>query len=116
MKYIEPSTQLQFKTGRWTHKEHGRYLEAVRNFGTDWPKISDFIGTRNTVQVRSHAQKFKLREMSKTHSLEQFGYHFLNFETEESGKKDMATQYGEGVEFSTGEILDFEYEFRVQGY
>jgi hypothetical protein len=34
------------------------FLEALLIFGKDWPKIIKHIGTRDSMNCRSHAQKF----------------------------------------------------------
>mmetsp|Transcript_21023 Transcript_21023/g.66039 ORF Transcript_21023/g.66039 Transcript_21023/m.66039 type:complete len:363 (+) Transcript_21023:190-1278(+) len=46
------------KTGRWTDEEHTRFLQGLELFGKKWTKVADIVGTRTTVQVRSHAQKY----------------------------------------------------------
>lgn len=46
------------KTGRWTEEEHARFLHGLERFGKKWTKVADIVGTRTTVQVRSHAQKY----------------------------------------------------------
>ncbi|KAK8934709.1 Protein CCA1 [Platanthera zijinensis] len=43
---------------RWTEEEHGKFLEAVKLYGRAWRRIEEHIGSKNTVQIRSHAQKF----------------------------------------------------------
>lgn len=43
--------------GRWTDKEHQKFLEAIKLYGNKWGKIVSFIGTRTVAQTRSHAQK-----------------------------------------------------------
>lgn len=50
--------------GRWTKKERIKFANALYNYGTDWKKIKEYIGTRNNIQIRSHGQKFliKLKE------------------------------------------------------
>ena len=45
------------KTGRWTDDEHARFLRGLEVFGKKWTKVADIVGSRTTVQVRSHAQK-----------------------------------------------------------
>jgi SHAQKYF class myb-like DNA-binding protein len=49
--------------GRWTSVEHKKFLEAIDLFDKDWRKIAEYVGTRNNVQCRTHAQKhFKRKE------------------------------------------------------
>jgi len=46
----------------WTQEEHQRFLEALEKFGTrNVRAISEYVGTRNATQVRTHAQKYFLR-------------------------------------------------------
>ena len=46
------------KIGRWTLKEHIRYLQAIDRYGLNWKKIKKVIKTRTSNQIRSHSQKF----------------------------------------------------------
>ena len=48
----------QKNVGRWKPEEHQRFLEALKLYGKDWNKISRYIGTRDVINIRSHAQKF----------------------------------------------------------
>lgn len=48
----------QKNKGRWKPEEHQRFLEALKLYGKDWNKISRYIGTRDVINIRSHAQKF----------------------------------------------------------
>lgn len=66
------------KGGKWTEEEHKRFLDAMEMFGNIWKKVENYIGTRSTAQIRSHAQKHfrRLRgqviaEMKKNNQLEQ---------------------------------------------
>lgn len=44
----------------WTADEHQRFLAAVSTCGPkNYIQISEFVGTRNPKQVRTHAQKFQ---------------------------------------------------------
>ena len=51
------SKHIQTK-GRWTAEEHQCFLDSLRAFGKDWYRVEEAIGTRNSAQIRSHAQKF----------------------------------------------------------
>ena len=88
MKYSEISLEAE-RTGRWSTKEHQKFLEAVHIFGKNWIKVARFISTRNSTQVRSHAQKFYMREEQKVHPNSMHSMPAL----------DKATQYGEDVFF-----------------
>ena len=46
------------KKGRWTEDEHSRFLESLMKFGKDWEKIEEYVGTRDILNIRAHAQKF----------------------------------------------------------
>ncbi|KAF6139009.1 hypothetical protein GIB67_010735 [Kingdonia uniflora] len=43
---------------RWTDDEHNRFLQALKLYGRAWQRIEEHIGTKTTVQIRSHAEKF----------------------------------------------------------
>jgi len=47
-----------YNTGRWSDDEHKKFMEALLKYGNNWNKVQEFIGTRNSTQARSHAQKF----------------------------------------------------------
>ena len=55
--FLENQKKIQ-KEGRWTLKEHIQFLQALEKFGQNWKKISDFIPSRTSTQIRSHSQKF----------------------------------------------------------
>ncbi|GMI06766.1 hypothetical protein TrLO_g8053 [Triparma laevis f. longispina] len=44
--------------GRWTDTEHAQFILGLEKFGKRWNLLNEFIKTRDTVQIRSHAQKF----------------------------------------------------------
>ena len=57
--YNNPTTVAsKTKGGRWTAAEHQRFLDSLRIFGKDWYRVEEYIGTRSSAQIRSHAQKF----------------------------------------------------------
>ncbi|KAK1320964.1 hypothetical protein QJS10_CPA03g01252 [Acorus calamus] len=49
---------------RWTKEEHMRFLEGLQALGGgEWPRIArDYVNTKNTTQVTSHAQKHFLHQ------------------------------------------------------
>lgn len=64
------SEQSSVAQGRWTDDEHKRFVEALRKYGKDWQQVEDHIGTRNSAQIRSHAQKF-LNRIEKVPDIEE---------------------------------------------
>ncbi|KAF6142966.1 hypothetical protein GIB67_003922 [Kingdonia uniflora] len=65
-KYHIPSETLQARKPytitkqreRWIDDEHNRFLQALKLYGRAWQRIEEHIGTKTTVQIRSHAHKF----------------------------------------------------------
>jgi len=49
------------QTGRWTDQEHDLFIQAVALYGRKWIRVAEHVGTRTTIQVRSHAQKFEAK-------------------------------------------------------
>ena len=60
------------KNGRWTLKEHIEFLNGIAKYGNDLSKIK--INSRNSEQLRSHAQKF-FKKLKKVND-EQLGINF----------------------------------------
>ena len=52
-----PSEDIEGE-GRWTHDEHTRFLRGLELFGKNWTKVTEVVGSRTNIQVRSHAQKY----------------------------------------------------------
>ena len=42
----------------WSIEEHAKFLEAVKLYGRNWIRIAEYVGSRNFLQVRTHAQKY----------------------------------------------------------
>ncbi|GJQ09862.1 hypothetical protein GpartN1_g1653.t1 [Galdieria partita] len=67
--FKEPSKETSSRY--WTAKEHKRFLEALSQFGRrDLKALSDYVGTRSTVQCRTHMQKYFLRLMRESSNSE----------------------------------------------
>lgn len=54
-----------YKSGRWSHEEHQKFVEAIFIYGNDWKIVQKHICTRTSTQARSHAQKFLIRLKKK---------------------------------------------------
>ena len=47
--------------GRWSFKEHIKFIEAIAEYGKNWKDVQKYVGSRSSAQARSHAQKFFLK-------------------------------------------------------
>mmetsp|Transcript_162 Transcript_162/g.494 ORF Transcript_162/g.494 Transcript_162/m.494 type:complete len:515 (+) Transcript_162:46-1590(+) len=57
-KMRKPYTRTKEKREAWTTKEHEKFVDALKLYQRDWKKIEEHVGTRNVLQIRSHAQKY----------------------------------------------------------
>lgn len=55
---LEDRPAVEENVGRWSDQEHNLFLEGLQTYGKQWKTISNLIGTRTVVQVRTHAQKY----------------------------------------------------------
>ena len=55
---IKSADNIVANEGRWLIEEHEKFLEGIVLYGINWKKVKTLIGTRTSIQVRSHAQKF----------------------------------------------------------
>lgn len=51
--------------GRWTQEEKKAFEEALKRYGKDWKKVEAYVATRSGTQIRSHAQKYFLKEKER---------------------------------------------------
>ena len=49
-------------TGRWSEQEHTIFLEGLKTHGKDWSVIARSLPQRTIMQIRTHAQKYFLKE------------------------------------------------------
>jgi len=57
------NTPKKTQSRYWTKEEHEKFIEALRLFGKkDVKSISNYVGSRNATQVRTHAQKWFLKQ------------------------------------------------------
>lgn len=58
---FNPTMSSIYRDGRWTEEEHNIFVEAYKEHGKDWMKVSSIVGTRSNVQCRTHAQNYEVR-------------------------------------------------------
>ena len=72
--HFENLIKKNVNKGRWSSGEHIKFLRAYVNFGKKYNLSQKYIGSRNSMQIRSHAQKFFL----KLKSLKNDNFDFSN--------------------------------------
>jgi len=58
---FETSKEERKKEGKWSYDENIKFIKAYVNFGKNYKLSQKYIGTRNPMQIRSHAQKFFIK-------------------------------------------------------
>ncbi|OMJ66405.1 hypothetical protein SteCoe_36762 [Stentor coeruleus] len=103
---MKNSIEIDEKIGRWTKAEHRKFIEGLKIYGRNWKSISETIKTRSSTQVRSHAQKYFIREANKMNFVpadKDFYYEDVSVNVEIPKKyvqkNEACTQYGEGMIF-----------------
>ncbi|CAI2387162.1 unnamed protein product [Moneuplotes crassus] len=54
--------------GRWTDEEHRLFVDGLKICGKNWKKLEKYVPTRNSTQIRSHAQKYFIKIEKKHHT------------------------------------------------
>mmetsp|Transcript_16132 Transcript_16132/g.16262 ORF Transcript_16132/g.16262 Transcript_16132/m.16262 type:complete len:367 (-) Transcript_16132:243-1343(-) len=86
----EPKVQIAGQSRYWTNDEHRLFLEALKIYGhKDLRGISEFVGTRNMTQVRTHTQKYFMKLMREAKRRQ-----------ESEGKFDVSISTPESTPFS----------------
>mmetsp|Transcript_12171 Transcript_12171/g.15131 ORF Transcript_12171/g.15131 Transcript_12171/m.15131 type:complete len:237 (-) Transcript_12171:308-1018(-) len=60
--YTNIEAESKYRRGRWTTQEHQMFLAGLKIHGRNWKNISLFVKTRSSVQTRTHAQKYFLKQ------------------------------------------------------
>lgn len=61
LKSILSERKHAYKSGPWEESEESNFNSAVRAYGKDWKKITDFVGTRRREAIYSHALTVRQR-------------------------------------------------------
>ncbi|CAG9314553.1 unnamed protein product [Blepharisma stoltei] len=91
---IQVCQEGEGNTGQWTPREKEAFVEAIKLFGNDSRRISQYVSTRTPAQVRSHAQKYFISEAKAKKKKGS-----CSSEARKKITQEIATQYGEGVDF-----------------
>ena len=51
--------KIEAKPGQFSKEEEKWFVEAIRIFGKDWDKITEYVGTRSKPQICNYSQQFR---------------------------------------------------------
>ena len=60
----------KYLNGRWTQEERIKFAYGLYKYGTNWKAIRQLIGTRDNIQLSSHAQKFLIKLKTSKYLME----------------------------------------------
>ena len=63
------TSSSSYLNGRWSYEEHIRFLKGCLLFGNNWKKVENYVKSRTSSQIRSHAQKFLIK-LNKKYKVE----------------------------------------------
>lgn len=96
MKY---STESDEKSGRWTKREQKMFVDGLNLYQRNWKEIANYIKTRSSTQVRSHAQKFFIKQAVKNPVVRNCQKRSNEINEVRVSKVTVSTQYGDGMIF-----------------
>ena len=96
---MKKQLEIDDKTGRWSEKEHRVFLEGLKLYGKNWKILSEHIKTRSCTQVRSHAQKYFIKQRSDEEVKQAYRRSILQVTSPSDSKCEVSTQYGEDMLF-----------------
>ncbi|KAJ1665903.1 hypothetical protein IW140_002829 [Coemansia sp. RSA 1813] len=56
-----PVAPGQYRSGAYTDEEEDMFCKGLELFGRSWSEISEYVGTRDSKSIRSHAQKYFIK-------------------------------------------------------
>lgn len=88
-----------FKRGRWSPEEHSRYNQACVMHPRNWKKVSESVGTRSALQVKTHNKRLEdAKKKDKYKEKQRAIYDFLaNREDSIWGASQSAGSVGEAT-------------------
>ena len=91
----------------WSSDEHDKYLQALRTYGKDFQKITDFVGTRDINSVRSYAVKL-IKIFKKSATAEEAHLLTILEKPLQRGRKKAAAAADDAEEDSDKELDDWK--------
>ncbi|OQS02731.1 Zinc (Zn2)-Iron (Fe2) Permease (ZIP) Family [Thraustotheca clavata] len=56
------TSKCKYNQGRWTTEEHNLFLDGLRKYGRQWYNVVKLVKTRSVTQIRTHAQKYFVKQ------------------------------------------------------
>ncbi|CAG9332545.1 unnamed protein product [Blepharisma stoltei] len=95
--------ESKVNAGKWSREEQKLFEEGLAIFGHDWKRVAGVVKTRSQNQIRSHAQKYLLKQKYKERVVLCKKFEPQCIAVDEPSSRtimvDHGTQYGEGISF-----------------